>query len=89
MKNLIETVKKFKELQIFIKQLEEEAEAVKQEIIAEMDEQKTEVLIIDVFTIRNTTVTTNRFDSTAFKKTHEDLYSQYLKENIGKRFTIN
>lgn len=86
---MYEKIKNFKELQIMIKQLEDEAEAVKQTIIAEMDAQNTEQLTIDIFTVRNTTVKSNRFDSSEFKKTHIDLYTQYTKETIGKRFSVS
>ena len=29
-----------------------------------------------------------RFDSTAFKKDHEELYNQYRKETTTRRFTV-
>ena len=29
-----------------------------------------------------------RFDSTAFKKDHEELYNQYRKETAARRFTV-
>ena len=33
--------------------------------------------------------TTNRFDSTAFKKAHSDLYAAFCKPSNGTRFTLN
>lgn len=32
---------------------------------------------------------TDRFDSSAFKKTHQDLFDQYTKTSTSKRFTIS
>lgn len=87
-KDLLSKVRELKELQIFIKQLEDEAEAIKADITAEMNARQTDEMIVDVFKVRNTTVTSSRFDTTAFKATHKDLYDQYLKKTTGKRFSI-
>jgi len=87
-KELTNKVREFKELQIFIQQLQEEAEAIKAEITAEMEARQTEEMLVDVFKVRYTTVTSSRFDTMAFKATHKELYSQYAKPSIGKRFSI-
>jgi putative phage-type endonuclease len=34
-------------------------------------------------------VTSKRFDSTTFKKEHEDIYNNYLKEGVSRRFCLN
>lgn len=41
------------------------------------------------YTVRYTTVTTSRFDSAAFKKTHAELYAQYTVPSTSKRFSIS
>lgn len=40
------------------------------------------------YKIRYALVTSNRFDSTAFKKLYGDLYRQFLKTGTSRRFTV-
>ena len=87
-KELLSNIKKYKELQLSIKKLEDEASGIKAFIVAEMDIAGVDEMIVDLFTVRNTSVTTSRFDTTAFKKTHSELYKQYSKESTSKRFSI-
>ncbi len=81
-------VEHIKTLQAMIDEMTAEMESVKDEVKAEMTAQGVEEMIVSCFKVRYTTVTTNRFDSTAFKKTHEELYSQYVKPTTSKRFSI-
>lgn len=81
-------VEHIKTLQAMIDEMTTEMESVKDEVKAEMTAQGVEEMIVSCFKVRYTTVTTNRFDSTAFKKTHEELYSQYVKPTTSKRFSI-
>ena len=53
-----------------------------------MEEQGTQELRAGAYKARYTTVTSNRFDSAAFKKTHADLYAQYTKTTVTRRFTL-
>ena len=69
-------------------ELQEEITALQDDIKKEMDTRRTEEMIVDVFKVRWTTVISNRFDTTAFKKTHEDLYQQYMKQTKTRRFSI-
>ena len=57
-------------------------------IKAEMLEQNTEELEAGQYIIRWTSVLTNRFDTTAFKKEHNDLYKEFTKQTSSKRFSI-
>lgn len=45
-------------------------------------------LEVDVFTVRYTDCSSERFDTDSFKRTHEELYKQYLKTSSTKRFSI-
>ena len=85
---ILTKAKEYKELQQFIKQLEEEAEALKAAMVAEMDARETDTISTDLFTIKYTAYTSARFDSKAFKSTHSDLYSQYTKEVPARRFQV-
>lgn len=71
-----------------IREAQAEAEAIKDAIKAEMIAQNTEELEAGAFIVRWTSVLTNRFDSTAFKKEHNDLYKQFTKQISSKRFSI-
>ncbi len=66
-----------------------EAEALKDEIKAEMLRQNTEELAAGTFIVRWTAVLSNRFDTTAFKKQHNDLYKAFTKQITSKRFSIS
>jgi len=85
---IISIVREYKELQIFIKQLEEEADGLKAAITAEMDARQTDSLIVDVFTVRYTTYTSNRVDTTALKKELPDVAARYTKATEARRFSV-
>ena len=53
-----------------------------------MINRNTEEMMVDVFKIRYKTVKSNRFDTTAFKSTHKELYNQYIKQTESRRFTV-
>ena len=72
-----------------IDDLKTEAEAVRDSIKAEMMERETEELIAGSYIIRWTSVLSNRFDSTAFKKVYGDLYKAFTKQSASRRFTIS
>ena len=65
-----------------------EIESLKDEIKAEMLNQNTEELEAGQYIVRWTSVLTNRFDTTAFKKAHGDLYKTFTKQIASKRFSI-
>ena len=69
-------------------ELAAEITSIEDAIKAEMTARDTEEMTVDVFKIRWTKVTSNRFDTTAFKKTHADLYAQYTKQTESRRFSI-
>ena len=64
------------------------ADAIRETIKTEMMERDTEELIAGQYIIRWTSVLSNRFDSTAFKKEHGDLYTEFTKQVASKRFSI-
>lgn len=53
-----------------------------------MLEQQTEELEAGAYIIRWTSVLTNRFDSTAFKKEYNELYKRFTKQISSRRFSI-
>jgi predicted phage-related endonuclease len=85
---LVSKVRELKELKVMMETLEGEITAIEDTIKAEMTSKGVDLLEVDVYKIRWTKVTSNRFDTTAFKKTHEELYSQYLKTTESRRFSV-
>ncbi len=85
---LISKIEDLKALEQLIKEAEEEVEALKDSIKAEMLEQGTEELIAGTYIIRWTTTLTNRFDTTAFKRKYDELYKAFTKQTTSRRFTI-
>ena len=85
---LTSKVRELKELKAFSEQIADEIDAIEDLIKAEMTERNTEEMTVDVFKIRWTRMTSSRFDTTAFKKTHADLYNQYTKQTESRRFSI-
>ncbi len=81
-------IRAIKELEHQKKQTEESIDELKGEIKAYMDKNKTSELMVDVFTVHWSETTSERFDSKAFKKDNEELYSEYLKETTSKCFSI-
>lgn len=87
-KEMTAKVRELKELKAMAEELATEITAIEDEIKAEMTARDTDELTVDVYKIRWTKVTSNRFDSTAFKKAMPDLYGQFTKTSESRRFTV-
>lgn len=85
---LIQKIEALNEWEAILEEAKAEAEALRDSIKAEMLEQNTEELEAGQYIIRWTSVLTNRFDTTAFKKEHNDLYKEFTKQTSSKRFSI-
>ena len=74
-KDLTAKVRSLMELEALIAEAQAQAEAdgIKDELKAEMNNRNTEEMTVDVFKIRYKTVKSNRFDTNAFKSTHKEL----------------
>ncbi len=81
-------IRELKELQALIDEATAEADAIKDELKAHMTSEGKEEMTVDVYKVRYTVVKSSRFDSTAFKKTHGDLYEQYSKQTETRRFSV-
>ena len=81
-------IKEYKELQVFIKQLEDEAEAAKAAIIAEMEAQNTDSIQTDLFTVRYTSYKSDRVDTSALKKELPEVAARYTKTTEARRFSV-
>lgn len=81
-------IEQLKELEALVREAEKEVEALKDEIKAEMAKQGKDELEAGRYIVRWTNVTSNRFDSNAFKKEMEDVYNRYVKQTESRRFSI-
>ena len=81
-------IAKLQEWEALAKEAQAEAEAIRDAIKAEMTSRETEELTAGRFIVRWTSVLTTRFDSTAFKKEHSEMYKQYTKQTASRRFSI-
>lgn len=81
-------IRELKELKIMADELAAEITAIEDSIKAVMAEQSLEEMTVDVYKVRWTTVSSNRFDSTTFKKAMPDLYAQFTKQTQSRRFSI-
>lgn len=86
--DLVMKVEQLKELEELLEEVKAEAESVRDEIKQEMMAQDTEELEVGQYIIRWTSVITNRFDTTAFKKVLPDVYKAYTKQITSRRFSI-
>ena len=81
-------IAKLQELEAFEKEIKDEAEALRDEIKAEMINREAEEITCGKYIVRWTNVLTQRFDSTAFKKALPDVYKAFTKQTASRRFSI-
>ena len=81
-------VEALKELEALIDEAKAEAESLRDEIKQEMLNRDTEQLEAGQYIVRWTSVLSQRFDTTAFKKVMPDIYKAYTKQVSSKRFSI-
>ena len=86
--DLTNTAREYRELQAAIKELEAEADALKQTMIAEMDARQVEKLEAGEYTIRWSLYESSRLDSAKLKAEHGDLYAAYTKLTTSTRFQV-
>ena len=84
-----EYLNNLKEVEAQIKELQDEADAIKDLIKETMSAQGEEELQVGDFKVIYREVLSNRFDSTTFKKTYGKLYEAFTKQTSYKRLTIN
>ena len=86
---LLNKIEALNEWEALMEEARAEAEAIRDSIKQEMMERDTEELECGQYIIRYTSVLSNRFDTTAFKKTYGDLYKAFTKQTASKRFSIS
>ncbi len=86
---LISKIEALNEWEALMEEARAEAEAIRDSIKAEMLDRDTEELTAGAYIIRWTSVLSNRFDTTGFKKAYGDLYKTFTKQVSSRRFTIS
>ena len=81
-------IEALKDLESLIEEAKAEAEALRDEIKTEMMNRNTEEMEAGQYIVRWTSVLTQRFDTTAFKKVMPDVYKEYTKPVSSRRFSI-
>ena len=82
---IIEKLKEWEDIQA---EAAAEVEALKDQVKAEMNARGVEELEAGQYIARFTTVLSNRFDTTVFKREHAEMYKQYTKQTTSRRFSI-
>ena len=82
----IESLRALEEL---IEEAKAEAETLRDAIKQEMLNRDVDTLEAGKFIVRWTSVLSQRFDSTAFKKVMPDVYKAYTKQVASRRFSIS
>ena len=83
--NKIEALNEWEEL---LEEARAEAEAIRDSIKQEMLARDTDEMEVGQYIVRWTSVLTQRFDSTSFKKAMPDVYKAFTKQTASRRFSI-
>lgn len=86
---IVSKIEALREWESLIANAQEEAEALRDSIKAEMEKRDLEELEAGAYIVRWTSVLSNRFDSSAFKKSYADLYKSFTKQVSSRRFSIS
>ena len=82
-------IDELKELEAIIEEAKAEAEALRDDIKAEMLKQDTEEMTAGQYIVRFTSVLSSRFDTKRFKENFgEEVYKAYTKQITSRRFSI-
>ena len=82
-------IESLRELEEVIEEAKAEAVTLRDEIKAEMMNRNIEEMTVGQYIIRWTSILSNRFDTTGFKRAYGDLYKAYTKQTASRRFTIS
>ena len=81
-------IMKLREIEAQQKALEEQAEQIRREIKADMEEKQVGEMQAGSFIIRWKTILSSKLDGKALKAALPEIYGQYCKASASRRFTI-
>lgn len=82
-------ITKMQEYEALAEEAKAEAEALRDEIKAELTRRNAEEVTTGKYIVRWTSVLSQRFDSTAFKRAMPDVYKAFTKQVNSRRFSIS
>ena len=88
-KDIITKIEALADWESLLEEAKEQVEALRDELKAEMLRRDTEELEAGQYIIRYQTITSNKFDNSAFKKALPDVYASFIRQSTSRRFTIN
>ena len=86
---LLAKIELLNKYEAMMEEMKSQADAIRNEIKAEMDAHDLEEMIAGQYIVRYTSVLSNRFDSTAFKRVMPEIYKAYTKQVSSRRFSIS
>ena len=86
---LLAKIELLNKYEAMMEEIKAEADSIRNSIKAEMEAREVEELIAGQYIVRYTSILSNRFDSTAFKKVMPEIYKAYTKQISSRRFTIS
>lgn len=86
---LLAKIELLNKCEAMMEEVKNQADAIRNEIKAEMDARDLEEMIAGQYIVRYTSVLSNRFDSTAFKRVMPEIYKAYTKQVSSRRFSIS
>ena len=85
---LLNKIEALNEWEALMEEAKAEIEAIRDSLKQEMLERGTEELECGQYILRYQTIVSNRFDSSAFKKTLPEVYKSFIRQSTSKRFTV-
>ena len=82
-------ITKMQEWEALAEEAKAEAEALRDEIKAELTRRNAEEVTTGKYIVRWTSVLSQRFDSTAFKRAMPDVYKAFTKQVNSRRFSVS
>ena len=86
---LLAKIELLNKYEAMIEELKTEPDTIRNSIKGEMEAREVEELIAGQYIVRWTSVLSNRFDSTSFKKVMPEVYKAYTKQVASRRFSIS
>lgn len=86
---LLAKIELLNKYEAMMEEMKTQADVIRNEIKAEMDARDLEEMIAGQYIVRYTSVLSNRFDSTAFKRVMPEIYKAYTKQVSSRRFSIS
>lgn len=81
-------IKKLRAIEAQQAELEAQAEVIKAELKADLEEKGLDELVTKNFIIRWKEIISSRLDGKALKAALPEIYSQYCKPSVSRRFTV-